>query len=217
MPLIPIALPALAATALSAALHLRAHYRGPPWQVYLFKPLTIAILLLLAATGTSPHGPRYQLAIVAGLSCSLVGDVMLMLPGDRLVPGLAAFLVAHLAYLVAFASGIPFGSAPALLIPLLLIGALLLRLLWPGLGSYRGPVLAYTVAILLMVWSALGRNSVAPGTGALLAAAGAALFMLSDSILALNRFRRPFPGAQVAIMTSYVAAQAMIALSVGMP
>lgn len=205
---------ALAAVVLSTSLHLRAEYRGPRWQVYLFKPLTTAILLLLAAIPASAHGPRYQAAIVVGLACSLVGDVMLMLPYDRFVPGLAAFLLAHLAYLVAFVSGVPIGTAPALLLPILAIGILLLRVLWPGLGSFRGPVLAYTVAILLMVWRAWAREWVAPGAGALLAAIGATLFMLSDTILALNRFRRPVPGAQIAIMTSYVAAQAMIALSV---
>jgi uncharacterized membrane protein YhhN len=206
---------AIAAATLSACLHLRAEYRGPRWQVFLFKPLTTAILLLFAAFVTSAHGPRYQLAVVTGLACSLVGDVMLMLPRDRFVPGLAAFLLAHLAYLVAFASGTPIGTAPLLLLPLLATGILLLRLLWPGLGKLRGPVLAYTIMILLMVWQAWGRSRASPSPGSWLAAAGASLFMVSDAILALHRFRRPFSGAQVAIMTSYVAAQAMIALSVG--
>jgi uncharacterized membrane protein YhhN len=185
--------------------------------VYLFKPLTTALLLLLAALAISAQGPRYQVAIVVGLGCSLVGDVMLMLPGDRFVPGLAAFLLAHLAYLAAFASGVPIAAAPLLLLPFLATGALLLRLLWPGLGNYRGPVLLYTVAIVLMVWRAWGREMAVPGAGALLAASGATLFMGSDASLALNRFRRPVPGAQIAIMTSYVAAQAMIALSVSTP
>jgi uncharacterized membrane protein YhhN len=182
--------------------------------VYLFKPSTTAILLLLAALATSVHGPRYQWPIVAGLACSLAGDVMLMQPRDRFVPGLAAFLLAHLAYLVAFAFGFPIGTASVLLIPLLATGGLLLRLLWPGLGRLRGPVLAYTVAILLMVWQAWTRSWALPSSGSLLAAAGATLFMVSDGILAINRFRRPIPGAQIAIMTSYVAAQTMIALSV---
>ena len=217
MTLTPLAGPALAAAALSTWLHLRAEYRGPRWQVYLFKPFTTAILLLLAALAVSAHGPRYQVAIVVGLGCSLVGDVMLMLPRDRFVPGLAAFLLAHLAYLVAFASGVQTGAAPVLLLPLLATGILLLRLLWPGLRQLKGPVLAYTAAILLMVWMAWGREWAAHGGGASLAAAGATLFLLSDAILALNRFRRPWPGAQIAIMTSYVAAQAMIALSVGTP
>jgi uncharacterized membrane protein YhhN len=66
-----------------------------------------------------------------------------------------------------------------------------------------------------MVWVAWGRSWVLPTPGSTFAAAGAALFMASDAILALNRFRRPFRSAQTLIMTSYVAAQALIALSVG--
>ena len=51
--------------------------------------------------------------------------------------------------------------------------------------------------------------------GSRLAAVGATLFMASDAVLALNRFRRPLRGAQAVIMLTYVAAQALIALSVG--
>ena len=75
-----IGISAIAAAALSAGLHLRAESRGPRWQVYLFKPFTTSILLVLAALATTAHGARYQLAIVFGLACSLIGDVVLMLP-----------------------------------------------------------------------------------------------------------------------------------------
>jgi uncharacterized membrane protein YhhN len=68
--------------------------------------------------------------------------------------------------------------------------------------------------IVVMVWQASSRYRTIPGPGAALAAVGAALFMVSDAMLALNRFRRPFPASQLLVMTSYVAAQAMIALSV---
>jgi uncharacterized membrane protein YhhN len=183
--------------------------------VYLFKPLTTVLLLLLAALSPSAHGPRYQWAVVLGLACSLAGDVFLMLPADRFVAGLASFLLAHLAYLAAFGTGVPLGTAPALVIPLLVVVVALLRFLWPGLGQYRGPVLAYGTVIALMVWQAWGRGWSLPGPGSMLAGAGAALFMVSDGILAIDRFRRPFPEAQLLVMSSYVAAQAMIALSVG--
>lgn len=209
----PIA--ATVAAGLSAWLHLRAEYHGPRWQVYVFKPSTTALLLLLAALSTTAHGAQYQLAISLGLACSLIGDVLLMLPSDRFVPGLASFLIAHLAYVVAFSSGVPIGTAPALALPLVAASVSLLWLLWPGLGALRIPVILYTAAIVLMVWVAWGRSWVLPTLGSTFAAAGAALFMASDAILALNRFRRPFRSAQTLIMTSYVAAQALIALSVG--
>jgi len=134
--------------------------------------------------------------------------------GNRFVAGLACFLLTHLAYLGAFSSGLAIGTVPALMVPLLVVMVALLRYLWAGLGRHRGPVLVYSVAIVLMVWQAWGRSLLIPGPGAALAAGGATLFMLSDAILALNRFRRPFPASRLLVMTSYVAAQAMIALSV---
>lgn len=205
----------LAAAALSVALQLRAEYRGPRWQVYLCKPSTTALLLLLAVLSTTAHGARYQQAVVIGLACSLVGDVLLMLPRDRFVAGLASFLLAHVAYIVAFSAGVPIGTAPALLVPLAAMAALLLWLLWPGLGKLRLPVVLYSATILLMVWQAWGWHWAFDTPGSRLAALGATLFMASDAVLALNRFRRPFPGAQAVIMLTYVAAQALIALSVG--
>jgi uncharacterized membrane protein YhhN len=217
VPSTPLVVPILVAATLSAALHLRADFRGPPWQAWLFKPLTTVLLLLLAALAHSAHGARYQIAVVLGLACSLLGDVFLMLPKERFIPGLASFLVAHLAYLAAFAAGVPFGSGPLLLVPLLAAAAVLLRVLWPGLAQLRIPVLVYTVAILLMVWSAWERSRAFPSAGATLAAAGALLFMVSDAVLALHRFHRPFRSAQLVIMATYVAAQALISLSVGTP
>ena len=56
----------LAAAALSVGLQLRAEYRGPRWQVYLFKPSTTALLLLLAVLSAPAHGALYQQAVVVG-------------------------------------------------------------------------------------------------------------------------------------------------------
>jgi uncharacterized membrane protein YhhN len=213
----PSAVAAVAAATVSAALHVRAEYLGPRWQVYLFKPLTTSLLVLAAVLQASAHGPRYQVAVVAGLVLSLAGDVFLMLPGDRFISGLASFLLAHVAYLVAFSSGIPLGTNPLLLLPLLAAGVLLVRVLWRGLGRLRQPVLLYSAVIVLMVWQAWARGWELRSPGSALAAAGAALFMASDSLLALDRFRAEFARAQAAIMATYVAAQALIALSVGVP
>jgi uncharacterized membrane protein YhhN len=207
----------LGGAAISAICHLRAESRGPRWQVYLFKPLTTALLVALAMSAAPAQGPRYHLAVSLGLALSLVGDVFLMLPKDRFVAGLASFLAAHLAYLVAFTSAIPFGSAPLLVIPFFVTAWILTKAIWSGLGRRRPAVLLYTAIIVLMVWRAWARGWEFRTPGAWLAAAGATLFMASDALLALNRFRRPFPAAQAAVMTTYVAAQALIASSVGTP
>src|SRR5258708_3354306 len=78
------------------------------WLVYVFKPLTTGLILLLALIASGPELARYQWAIVTSLAFSLAGDVFLMLPGDLFLAGLLSFLVAHIAYLVAFTSGVRF-------------------------------------------------------------------------------------------------------------
>jgi uncharacterized membrane protein YhhN len=84
--------------------------------------------------------------------------------------------------------------------------------LWPLLGDRRLPVLVYMLAIVTMAWQAArwsGLHTAAAG----LAAAGSALFVLSDSVLAWNRFARPFRAAQAVVLSTYFAAQWLIALS----
>lgn len=208
------ATPFLALAGVSLAAHLRAEYGGPKWQVYLCKPLTTVLLFLAAVVPPRLTDGRYTAGIACGLLASLAGDIFLMLPGDQFLAGLLCFLVAHLAYLLAFTAGVPFGQSPWLLLPLGAAAVGLLVLLWPGLGRMKGPVVVYSAVILVMVWQAGARALALPSEGATLAAAGAVLFMASDSLLALNRFRGKWSLAQAQVMVTYVAAQALIALSV---
>jgi uncharacterized membrane protein YhhN len=199
--------------AASLAGHLRAEYHGPRWQIYVFKPLTTGLLLGAASLGQSAASPRYQAGVVVGMAFSLVGDIWLMLPGDRFVPGLASFLAAHLAYLVAFTTGVPLGSVPALGIPIAGVAALLLWLLWPSLGRLRWPVMLYAAVLGAMTWQALSRAGVLRTRGSMLAATGAALFLVSDAALAMRRFRGSFRLDHAVVMLTYVAAQALIVWS----
>lgn len=212
MPVVPLLLTALAA--LTGALHIRAEYRGPKWQVYLCKPLTLALVIALALTMPGLPSERYRVAVLVGLACSMAGDTFLMLPKDLFLPGLASFLLAHLAYLVAFTTAVPFGAAPLLLLPFAVVGAAMLWRLWPRLGPMRGPVVVYLAVIVAMAWQAAGRAAALGSRSTLLAALGAALFVLSDATLALNRFQRPFRAAQAVILSTYYAAQLLIAWSV---
>ena len=205
--------PILSALALACGtLHVRAEYSGNRRRVYLFKPLTVLCIIAVALVFPGPWG-RYRIAILAGLLCSLAGDIFLMLPRDRFLAGVAAFLAAHVAYIVAFTAGMSLGARPALLLPWLAIGGTMLGLLWARLGKMRVPVTVYVAVIVLMAWQATTRAVTLGTTPALLAALGAALFVLSDGTLALNRFRRPFRAAQAIILPTYFAAQLLIAWS----
>jgi uncharacterized membrane protein YhhN len=126
-----------------------------------------------------------------------------MLPADLFLPGLAAFLCAHLAYVAAF-EATPLARGVWFAIVLLVSAPLSLRLLRaaPGL-PLRIAVGAYMLVIALMVGSAIA-------SGSLVAAAGAVLFMASDAMIALSRFVGPFAGARVAIIVTYHAGQLLL-------
>jgi uncharacterized membrane protein YhhN len=198
---------------LTSSVHIRAEYRGPRRHIYIFKPLTMVFIWLIAILGQASL-PLYKHIIIAGLVFSMAGDVFLMLPSDRFVAGLVAFLVAHLFYIVAFMSEI---SALKWwpLIPLAIYGILIYIILAPCLGKLKTPVLIYIVVILIMAWLAWERWSQTSQNGALMAYVGALLFVISDTILAINRFRKTFKLARVLNLTTYFAAQCLIAGSVG--
>lgn len=199
--------------ALSAGTHLMAWYRGVKWLEYVAKPSTtillIAIALLLPASD-----PTYRLFIVAGLLFSLAGDVFLMLPGHHFVAGLLSFLVAHIAYIAAFRIDVGFGARPFVFLLFFVPAIVLLRMLWPHLQKLRVPVVLYVTVLIVMAGQAAARAMELDSAPAWLAASGGALFVVSDATLALNRFRRPFHAAQAIVMSTYVLAQALIALSI---
>lgn len=194
----------------SAALHIRAEYSGERRAVYIFKPL-VMIFIIMIALEAMPS--LYRHLILAGLLFSLMGDIFLMLPQDRFVPGLFSFLIAHLFYIAAFTLDGARRASLLTALVLLLYGILMLALLLPHLGKMKAPVIVYMLVILLMVWQASNRCLSSEIMGSGLAFAGAALFAVSDSILALNRFRKAWRSAQFLILASYFAAQWLLALS----
>lgn len=198
---------------ISASIHIRAEYRGPRQQIYIFKPLTMVLIGLMAILGQGAP-PYYKYMIITGLVFSIMGDIFLMLPTDRFVVGLVAFLIAHLFYIGAFVPEI--GALrwwP--LIPFALFGIVIYIYLAPSLGKLKLPVLLYVGVIMAMAWVAWERWIQTGQSGALLAAFGAVLFVISDTILAINRFRAPFKLYRLLNLTTYFAAQWLIAGSVG--
>ena len=198
---------------ISAILHLRAEHLGLKTSTYLFKPLTMCFIILIALQTKNTVSPFYKYAILCGLVLSLAGDIFLMRPADRFIAGLVSFLLAHLCYIAAFTSE---GTrTPGLLtsIPFVIYGALMLRILLPHLGGMKVPVMIYMLVISLMAWQALNRWTGTAEQGSALALAGALLFVVSDSLLAMNRFKSRFRNAQLYIMSTYFMAQWLIALS----
>jgi uncharacterized membrane protein YhhN len=198
----------------SAFLSINAKYNGPPSRVYVFKPLTTILILLIACMADASLSTSYQRLILLGLLFSLAGDVFLMLPKDRFIFGLVSFLIAHVFYIGAFTYEAGLSFTVWITGIILLIGILLAALVLPYAGRMKLPVLFYMVIILFMAWRAWEWFHSNGRTNSMPAAAGASLFVLSDFLLAWNRFRRPFRSAEAVKLSAYFAAQWLIAISV---
>jgi len=194
-----------------AALFLLGLHLELKWLTLLGKPLPVLCLLLWLRE--APPG-AYRRWIAIGLGLSLLGDMLLEWPADLFVFGLGAFLLAHLAYLVAYLGDTRRLAPLDLLIAAAAAGGMFLVLSRTGLGPLLLPVALYSLAIGAMLWRALARVGTVTAASAWLAAGGAALFVLSDSLIGINRFVEPFDGARYAIILSYWLGQLGIAASV---
>jgi uncharacterized membrane protein YhhN len=202
---------------LSAVAAIASHLAWPgQWLPYgPLKALTTLLVIAHAVQRGAPGDPRRR-ALLAGLGLSLLGDVALLWPQQGFLPGLVAFLLAHLAYLVAFTRGVRLGASPPVLVAYALLALALLALLWPGVPpALRAPVVAYVVCLAAMAAQTASAWRVARGDAdkalARSAAIGGALFLISDTLLAFDRFHSPLPLAALWILASYWAAQWLIA------
>lgn len=181
--------------------------------IWLFKPLTM-ILIIAAVYFYSPKKFFYPWAILVGLVFSLIGDVFLIVPQSYFVFGLMSFLFAHIFYAAAFFKAgegeFKFASLAAFL-----IGLLILALNYAGVpDALKIPVVVYAATISLMLCLALNFYLSKKTPPALFALSGAFLFVVSDSILAFNKFTYEFSSAKIFILVTYFTAQWLIARSV---
>jgi uncharacterized membrane protein YhhN len=189
---------------------------------YFTRPATmVALLAFMLQNGGLSGG---MLWFTLGLAFSLAGSVFLMLPRDRFIAGLVSFLLAHVAYIIGFRPHIP-SETSVLLIALglaailALVSAQIYRRVSAGLrakGKQRlqAPVLLYSVVISVMLFSAmltLLSNRWYP-LHALAVCLGAALFYLSDTVLAWDRFVTPLRYGRLINISTYHLGQLLIAL-----
>ena len=166
-------------------------------------------LPLLGFGGEATH--RLALGLLAGaLLLSNVGDYFLALrdnPGN-FVRGLGAFLGAHLCYLLVMLpfTTIPHASKIAGMLALLALAGANLAWLWPVLGSLRVPVGIYLAVICLMALAALSVPVPLLGVGAL-------LFVFSDAVIAVDKFRVAVPWRGPVIWSAYYGGQVLLVSS----
>jgi len=174
------------------------------------KGLSVAALALLAFRTLDD---RDGITLGVSLLFSSLGDVFLGLGDDRwFVFGLGSFLIAHLLYIALFVRHWPTPFAASLKQKLLAVMLIAFSLamfawLWPGLGDLKIAVAAYLCALIGMgVTATFARFS-----GRLIVA-GALLFILSDSMIAVGKFKSPVAYSHYLIWATYYIAQLCIAL-----
>lgn len=186
---------------------------------WITKPLLMPLLALAFALETKGK-PRAARLVLAALFFSWLGDVFLMLEYRNpsfFIIGLVSFLTAHLLYIIYFAripatEGASFiRSRPVMLLAVLAYVVELLYVLWPYLGGMTVPVLVYGIVIGTMLCFALWQYGKIPQAATWLLIFGALLFVCSDSLLAINKFRSPLPHGGLWVMATYILAQYGIA------
>ena len=181
-----------------------AHRPAPAESV--LKPLVL-VALIGAALTLDPADSTQRSWFVVALVCSLAGDVFLLPSIDRFVPGLASFLLGHVAFIAGFA--LVADASPLAILPIVPIAVVATRVLREVRRRERDlviPVVVYIAVIGAMV-------AIAVCSGEALAIVGAITFATSDSILAINRFEHERRRGPLAVMVTYHLAQALLVLS----
>ena len=167
----------------------------------LFKTLPIGLLIVVVLKERSQLQNRTYITLFFALSFSALGDVLLALDtGQLFIGGLAAFFVSHAFYIITM---LPIKNWRLDVVLLYLFLAIIVFcLFYPNLNDLLIPVLFYMLVLTIMAsltWMTDKSNG--------FLVLGGALFVVSDSILGLNRFYFEIIHADIAIMCSYYLAQ----------
>jgi len=212
----------LAALACAAVNWLAVEKHWKPLE-YLSKP---SVMLLLLAWLWQVGGLRgWTLWFAAGIILSLAGDLFLMLPRGLFIAGLVSFFLAHLAYIAGLNPTLP-PITPATLALAAILGIIVGQVyarISKGLAGAEAhalaiPVSAYSIVLTLMVLSAV-LTLFRPEwyrPHALIVSCGAVVFLISDSLLAWDRFVAPLPHAPLQVMLTYHMGQIGILVGAGL-
>lgn len=183
---------------------------------FITKSLLMPLLMGFLFLETLNSRTKLSVMVMIGLFFSFLGDVFLLKDSEEIffLLGLGSFLVCHIFYIVGFSGGKNFFRNVSLIqiFPFLIYGTALYLFLFPHLGKFSITVLVYAIIITLMGIAALSRKNKTNKTSFILIISGAVLFIISDSIIALDKFYMSFSLASFFIMLSYISAQILIVL-----
>jgi uncharacterized membrane protein YhhN len=158
--------------------------------------------------------------ISAGLLFAWAGDIFLLFDAYNplfFLLGLSSFLITHILYIIFFVKSLGQkmkGKTTISGIDIIIgiYGMILMYLLWNGLGTMKVPVIIYATCICTMAITCMRCKSVMPERIWKWLALGAMLFVISDSILAINKFLSASAVAPPLVMLTYGLAQLFIAV-----
>ncbi len=187
---------------------------------YCIKPLITISLMVYLSYYTQLKG-RFSKRIFIGLVFGLIGDSLLMfvkVHNSFFISGLIAFLLGHIAYITAFyidykwQTSIHKKESLTAIIVLLVFCIGSYVMLNHNLGPLQIPVIVYALVICLMVVMAVNRKGRVKTLSYNLIFYGAVLFLISDAILAYDKFVHPIKLAGVFIMATYTISQFLITI-----
>lgn len=201
------------------SLLIKAEFNEHRKNIYIYKPISSALLIVIAALSIiipQEHNFTYSMAILIGLIFSFGGDIALMFQSKQsFMIGLVLFLLGHIIYFVLFTfmNGFFVRNFTTLFI-LAVMAVIIFAYLYQGLGTMRFPVLIYILVISAMMLSASNtfESEYFSPKKAVFVTIGAAFFYISDVILAVNKFRKPFRYNRISL-AFYYSGQLLIALS----
>jgi len=178
---------------------------------WFFKILPIALLItysLIQMNVIKDASNKYSIIFILGLIFSMMGDFILEFYAESgFVFGLASFFIAHIFYIIYLGRwdiSLLFKRNKQTLWSLIVIsyGALVIVLITPKLGDLLIPVIAYMIILFLMAITALFSRSSNKWI-----MIGGISFLISDSLIGLNKFYNAFDYSHSLIMISYYLAQ----------
>lgn len=189
----------------------------------IFKGGLMPILMLMVATSPSLSRVSVRALLLGSLLFAWAGDVLLLYDVDEAYfkAGLASFFLAQALYVAVFSLHIKPNEKrsllrrhPSVILVSAFIFVVIVRQFYADLGNLYWPVIAYSGILFLMLMAALNRSRRTNEVSFWLVLIGAVLFVLSDALIAFDRFDAPIHGFY--IMSTYTLAQGLIVLGLVM-
>lgn len=176
----------------------------------IFKPLTTILITSLLFFIPQGRLSKFRNIILAALMFCLLGDILLLWEG-YFVLGLASFLLAHLLFAMGFIQLEGFHFNWISLLSFLFIGIGLFLWLRPDLGDFLIPVSTYIIVIIFMAWQGFNLFLKDNKRAYAMIALAVLLFMFSDTLIAIDKFKSPFSWSGPVILSTYWLSIALIA------